>query len=257
MDRFFGGLDSLLTTPPSSPRSSRSASPSPSHIAASSRAGRKDQPPASQSNSKKRRDKRRQREKRRLQRQEDALKTPRATDAGYIPRPTTLDKHVLPANPVKTEYQRESMNAASDSSGYGARREKNPDAVYSLQELLEVYKFQYIPWDGRTAKPILDGEDRIIAAFTSVEQARGKCAFPRKAQDHRRGAFSALSYGISHDGGQTEPGNLKHTPRNEKQLEIILFSKDPFTRIAGFANRAFSTGALGYIATTSYTWMLS
>ncbi|KAF4612565.1 hypothetical protein D9613_012692 [Agrocybe pediades] len=266
MDHFFGGLDSPLTTPPSSPRSTRSASPP--HAATSGDVALATQEqPTSHLNSKQRRDKRKWRERRRVQRQEPErdrkIVAAGATNSdGYsIPRPSTLKKHVLPAHPFKTEYKPESITAASDFSGYGARREQNADSVYSLQELLEVYKFEYVPWDGRTAKPILDGEQRIIAvcagqpddlswpdlaskAFASVERARDKCSFPKKAQDHRRGTFSALSCGISHGGGQTEPGNLKNTQKNERQLESLL-SNNAFRRIAGFANGAFSTWCPG------------
>lgn len=41
-----------------------------------------------------------------------------------------------------------------------------------------------------------------------LERTRPLLTLNKRSKQHRRGHFSALSYGISHGGGQTSPGNL-------------------------------------------------
>ncbi|KAF9479006.1 hypothetical protein BDN70DRAFT_807744 [Pholiota conissans] len=54
-------------------------------------------------------------------------------------------------------------------------------------------------------------------------------------QDHRRGAYLALSSGISHGGGQLQPSNLRWSGVIAKVLSFLL-QNPAFRRISGFAN---------------------
>ena len=47
------------------------------------------------------------------------------------------------------------------------------------------------------------------AELLELGLSRPLLSLPKKAKKHRRGHFGALSFGISHGGGQTVPGNLK------------------------------------------------
>jgi len=48
-----------------------------------------------------------------------------------------------------------------------------------------------------------------------LEQTRSALSLSKKAKKHRRGHFGALSFGISHGGGQTVLGNLKQEGLNQ------------------------------------------
>ena len=50
-------------------------------------------------------------------------------------------------------------------------------------------------------------------ASRALEYTRGKLVFSAKDKVHRRGRFPALTYGISHGGGQAKPGMLCHSQR--------------------------------------------
>lgn len=76
-----------------------------------------------------------------------------------------------------------------------------------------------MPNTSRTPHPIVNTSSRIIGvlagcpkdptwegahrgALEEILASRGRCSFPPKAKHHRRGKFPALSWGISHRGGQ-------------------------------------------------------
>jgi hypothetical protein len=99
--------------------------------------------------------------------------------------------------------------------------------------------------------PIIDREGRIIAILAghpaddswdqlskegaeALEEARRHCKTPSKAGCHRRGRYVALSCGVSHGGGQTEPGNLQNNHLNGKVL-AGLNQNLLFRRLSGFA----------------------
>lgn len=103
----------------------------------------------------------------------------------------------------------------------------------------------------RTPTPIINREGRLVAILAghpednswhqvsnegaeALEEARRRCKIPAKAGRHRRGQFIALRCGVSHGGGQTQPGNLQNDYPNDEVLEE-LNQKLPFRRMSGFA----------------------
>jgi hypothetical protein len=71
----------------------------------------------------------------------------------------------------------------------------------------------------RTPRPIVDGQDRIIAALAGqpndpqwdgvsdgaakdIHNVGEACSFTAKQEKHRRGSFPALAVGVSFGGGQ-------------------------------------------------------
>ncbi|KAF9472816.1 hypothetical protein BDN70DRAFT_818102, partial [Pholiota conissans] len=106
---------------------------------------------------------------------------------------------------------------------------------------------------------ILDGAKRIIAvlaghpggsswkevrrgAENAIRKCEAKCKFPKKTRKHRRGDFAALSWGISHGGGQKKPGNLCHSAHNAKALSELTADKN-LSRIAKYGSTALALWA--------------
>ncbi|KAJ7068935.1 hypothetical protein B0H15DRAFT_925906 [Mycena belliarum] len=111
-----------------------------------------------------------------------------------------------------------------------------------------------VDWDGRSPRPLVDKESRVIAvlggrpndpayddlteeAARQMEAASGDLKFRAAQAEGRRGSFSSLSYGISFGGGQQTPGNLRQSTAASRIIET-LFLMECFYRIAGFANAA-------------------
>lgn len=90
------------------------------------------------------------------------------------------------------------------------------------------------------ADPLLDptweGVHRRVAQL--FESTRPRLAFDKKDQRHRRGQFSALTFGLSHGGGQKEPRILKQKIENEAVIKELLCNKD-LGRLSGFATSRF------------------
>ncbi|KAJ6459363.1 hypothetical protein C8R47DRAFT_1226640 [Mycena vitilis] len=117
---------------------------------------------------------------------------------------------------------------------------------------------RYVNWAGRISIPIIDSRGRIIAVLggTPADVEGWKCVtdtaarlLERKAAEgsftteqlhHRRAQepYPSLSRGISHGGGQTEPGELRQNVANTRITDDLL--RDPaFQRLAGFADCLF------------------
>ncbi|KAI0041279.1 hypothetical protein FA95DRAFT_1501730 [Auriscalpium vulgare] len=101
--------------------------------------------------------------------------------------------------------------------------------------------------------PPKDGEDRqpnerwnavTGRAGTLFENVRlsgeKRHAFPDKLTHHRRGDFTALSFGISYGGGQTKPGELRHSKTRMKLIDRIERSPD-VQQIAGHGNEGLAS----------------
>ncbi|KAI0038769.1 hypothetical protein FA95DRAFT_1505085, partial [Auriscalpium vulgare] len=65
-------------------------------------------------------------------------------------------------------------------------------------------------------------------------------AFPDKFVNHRRGNFTAVSFGLSYGGGQTVPGTLRHTKGRLAVVDRLRRSKD-VDRIAGHGSRGLAS----------------
>jgi hypothetical protein len=107
-----------------------------------------------------------------------------------------------------------------------------------------------------TATAILDSCGRIIAVLAGrpddpswdsvhleavelLEKTRPLLRLSKKSKRHRRGNFAALSYGISHGGGQTKPSNLKQAGENEEHMSGVI-RHESFERMSGFGSGPYS-----------------
>ncbi|TDL13952.1 hypothetical protein BD410DRAFT_817250 [Rickenella mellea] len=125
---------------------------------------------------------------------------------------------------------------------------------YTLDDVLGM-GLTLVPWDGRTPKPLVDSENRVLGvlagqpkdegwagvatdAFDAIQDERGRMSFSDKQVNHRRGDFPAVGVGVSYGGGQRAPGNLDHSELNRRALNRLL-NRRSIIRIAGFGNRAF------------------
>jgi hypothetical protein len=72
-----------------------------------------------------------------------------------------------------------------------------------------------------------------------LEQTRPLLSLSKKAKKHRRGHFGALSFGISHGGGQTVPGNLKQEGSNGGPMSRVVHHSS-FERFSGFGSSTWA-----------------
>ena len=117
----------------------------------------------------------------------------------------------------------------------------------------------------RTATPITDSTGRIIAVLAGqpddpswsvvhseaaelLEQTRPLLSLSKKARKHRRGRFGALSFGISHGGGQTIPGNLKQEGSNGGPMSRVVHHSS-FERFSGFGSSTWARGFVAFLPT--------
>lgn len=165
-------------------------------------------------------------------------------DSNSLPYPNS-HKIIANAKSVGTSYDVNDIPSAS--SGFIALPDGGDrgSKVHESRELLEGEKFKLIEWNGmyvpfpnsvdysshvlRVVRAIVDKDGRIIAVLAgcpndsnwesvhrsghvALQSARKRCRFPKKAKDHRRGSFPALSTGISFGGGQ-KVGVLNCSPK--------------------------------------------
>ncbi|KAJ7810494.1 hypothetical protein B0H14DRAFT_3090767 [Mycena olivaceomarginata] len=116
---------------------------------------------------------------------------------------------------------------------------------------------QIVEWDGKSSRPLVDRENRVIAvlggrpndaeylrlteqAADRLETARADPALRLDNHIGRRGPFPGISAGVSFGGGQQVPGNLSLSMAIQR-ITRELFLLQCFLRIAGFANGLFRT----------------
>ncbi|KAL1711658.1 hypothetical protein EV715DRAFT_268416 [Schizophyllum commune] len=87
--------------------------------------------------------------------------------------------------------------------------------------------------------PFQEAHQTLAAA---LEEQRERNRFTKDARIHRRGEFCAEAEGISHGGGQLQPGRLKHSPAMTLALALLI-SLPAMIRIAHFASSVFATWA--------------
>lgn len=157
-------------------------------------------------------------------------------DKNALPYPNS-HKHIARAESVATSYDTNTIPSAS--SGFVALPDRGDrgSKVHETRELLDGESFKLIQWNGtyvyvpfssaadsnsrvpRVVRAIVDKDGRVIAVLAgcpndsnwesvhksghvALQSARKRCRFPKKARNHRRGNFPALSAGISFGGGQ-------------------------------------------------------
>ncbi|KAL7284430.1 hypothetical protein ACG7TL_001720 [Trametes sanguinea] len=112
--------------------------------------------------------------------------------------------------------------------------------------------YQYVPWDGR---PILDREEHVFAVLAGrprdqswdgingelqrlFDITRDAYQFTAQQVTHRRGAFPAVTCGISYGGGQQRVSNLTQKEHNHAVLDALI-KQAAVRRVANFGSAAF------------------
>ncbi|KAJ7088354.1 hypothetical protein B0H15DRAFT_780823 [Mycena belliarum] len=167
---------------------------------------------------------------------------------------SVVRKHVTNAAPVHITTTPDDYPVTS--TGWGGIREKPVQPrTYSLEELQQDFGMKIVDWDGRSSRPLVDRESRIIGVLGGRPNDAGYLDLTREAArqleaqrenikmhpgkaEGRRGTFTSASYGISFGGGQQIPGNLKQSPATTHVINM-LFLMQCFIRIAGFGNGLF------------------
>ncbi|KAL1712052.1 hypothetical protein EV715DRAFT_214420 [Schizophyllum commune] len=192
-------------------------------------------------------------------RQKEARKKRRAAQQPpqtITPRPSARRNHVDNAQPIHTTTKLASLRVTS--TGYTATRDETSSTTrtrtYTLAELVgpqSKLHMQLFKWDGRTAVPIVDQQNRVIAVLAgspsdnswpsaheqlaeTIDTLRPILVFNSKQRHHRRGRFPATAHGFSFGGGQTEPRNVAQDAANVVALTMLL-THFALVRVAGFA----------------------
>ncbi|KAJ7754860.1 hypothetical protein B0H16DRAFT_1722565 [Mycena metata] len=172
------------------------------------------------------------------------------------PLKRVVRRHVSNAEPIHittapTDYP------VTSTGWSGIRDRETQQREYTIPKLQREFGMRIVEWDGRTSRPLVDRESRVIAvlggrpndpeylrlteqAARELEAARAELHFRPEQRSGRRGAFPAVSAGISFGGGQQVPGNLS-LPIAMTLVFQRLFSLACFFRISGFANGLFQT----------------
>ncbi|EPQ52686.1 hypothetical protein GLOTRDRAFT_46965 [Gloeophyllum trabeum ATCC 11539] len=77
----------------------------------------------------------------------------------------------------------------------------------------------------------------VTAAFMVAQAAYH---FSPSRSNHRRGAFPSASFGISHGGGRTEPGNVSIKSKHNIKILHDLFSNPYVQLLLGFTDQSFN-----------------
>ncbi|KAL1711916.1 hypothetical protein EV715DRAFT_297569 [Schizophyllum commune] len=153
-------------------------------------------------------------------------------------------------NAAQTQASYDFSKAPVTSTGFTCLRSAQESGVPALEEL---EGFNIIDWNGRQTGAVTVNEDQVVMAILvgggggeghrrvarAIETARGRMTFSAEERDHRRGLFCAKAIGVSHGGGQKQPGLLKHSDKNLKELLRITKLK-PMRDIAHLNSSAFN-----------------
>ncbi|KAL1750124.1 hypothetical protein FB107DRAFT_224421 [Schizophyllum commune] len=114
-----------------------------------------------------------------------------------------------------------------------------------VPELEDLVGYRLLDWDGVCNGAVAVNSEQIVAVMLvgagkgvnhlevadAIEKARQKIPFSADEREHRRGLFCVKAIGVSHGGGQKQPGALKHHDKTRKELLRIVKLK-PMQRIA-------------------------
>ncbi|KAJ7349570.1 hypothetical protein DFH08DRAFT_935631 [Mycena albidolilacea] len=147
--------------------------------------------------------------------------------------------------------------------------------LYSQEEvdaLTGTKGFAYIAWLGLLTIAILDSRRRVIALLGGAPQGAedwaqvterasqrmheriGRLSVSPEKLNHRRAQtpYAPVSRGLSHGGGQTEPGELQQNQANTVVTDELLADPD-IQRIVGWTNY-FANLSWGWCAVTALGW---
>ncbi|KAJ7789210.1 hypothetical protein B0H14DRAFT_3503280 [Mycena olivaceomarginata] len=159
-------------------------------------------------------------------------------------------RHVANAQPIHISTTTRDYTVAS--TGWAGIRNKAKPREHGLTELTDIFGMQIVEWDGKSSRPLVDRENRVIAvlggrpndakylclteqAADRLETARADPALRLNNHIGRCGPFPGISAGVSFGGGQQVPGNLSLSMAIQR-ITRELFLLQCFLRIAGFAN---------------------
>ncbi|TRM55404.1 hypothetical protein BD626DRAFT_417971, partial [Schizophyllum amplum] len=243
---------SPLSSIPSSPAASRPPSPAaqPAKRHRHSRPGPHSTAPATHKASKKRNSRR----SRRTQAQN------RVPEMDWTPRRSGVlrnARHIAEAQFERVDLDWDDQEVTS--TGFTAKRSGGEEKLYALDDLIgpkaKVPGMKLIDWDGSETIGLCaqDGRtfgvlaghpddpnwDSVHESLASEIAARGaRTSFPKASREHRRGRFGAEAHGVSHGGGQTAPGVLKHTKGMAATLAYLV-GLTAMVRIAHFSSSVF------------------
>ncbi|KAJ7064174.1 hypothetical protein C8F01DRAFT_1250428 [Mycena amicta] len=132
---------------------------------------------------------------------------------------------------------------------------------YTQEEVDKISKahgLRYLRWNGRESIPIVDLRRRLVALlagqpsgenWAGIVESAGRALEERVSRlklskgdlHHRRAqdSFPALARGVSHGGGQTQPGELLVSGANKKVTDELL-AHDAFHKIVMFTTSVFA-----------------
>ncbi|KAJ7236970.1 hypothetical protein C8J57DRAFT_1247470 [Mycena rebaudengoi] len=161
------------------------------------------------------------------------------------------------AHAIETDLDLQDDKPPSGPAWIGKRgAEWVEEGSYHPEPLADLLaRLKYIRWNGVDCRPIVDRARRIIAllggtpsdpnwdqvnagATAAIECEAVTMSFKQNQTHPRRGPHKSAAKGLSHGGGQTEPGMLKNPAATNLALSII-FATVFFSRLAGFANCLF------------------
>ncbi|KAJ7071611.1 hypothetical protein C8F01DRAFT_1111218 [Mycena amicta] len=186
-----------------------------------------------------------------LKRVRDAAKRQVQVNADAAELPHTI--------PAWTGHPRQTSSAA-DATTFELDATVLEGLEYTQEEvdrLSKAYGLRYLRWNGRDTIPIIDLRRRLLAllagqphgdnwpgiveaATTAMEERAPRVKLSQEKLEHRRAerAFPSLARGVSHRGGQKQPGELLIVGENKTVTDELL-AHDAFKRIVGFTTYIF------------------
>ncbi|KAG6848471.1 hypothetical protein H0H93_016713 [Arthromyces matolae] len=268
-------LDIFSLSPLSTPPTSRSSSPSPTHsqavpvpspghvITSLSTSPFIDPPHPKQttlpdgkrkSPSKKRKDKQKGRERRKRQRVDEAQ-----TTVGATIRSTARAKYIAQSTPIETSVQSEKLEVSS--TGYVGLKHHAPRRIFFFQEITGPgMNLRLIKCRDHRPRPFVDHSGRVIALWagfpsdsswnkdmarmaTLLDDLRRRGTFSNKQKNHSRGTYTLTGVGYAHGGGRTVPSDI-NPPWGVNYQLVTEMVKDPvFERLAKFLSNVFACWA--------------
>ncbi|KAL1750140.1 hypothetical protein FB107DRAFT_224403 [Schizophyllum commune] len=153
------------------------------------------------------------------------------------------------ANIILNAFQEQTTydfsKAPVTSTGFTCLRNAWESGVPALEDLVG---YRLLDWDGVDNGAVTVNEEQVVMAMlvgcgrgkakiahekvaTLIEKIRSRISFAADEREHRRGLFSVKAIGVSHGGGQKEPGPLKHSDKTRRELMRIVNLK-PMQQIA-------------------------
>ncbi|KAJ3575540.1 hypothetical protein NP233_g1027 [Leucocoprinus birnbaumii] len=165
--------------------------------------------------------------------------------------------------PIETSLNIRTLPVAEGGyQGKPFKEVSNLKQPYDLADL-EANQFEYIPWDGKTPRPILDIDQRVCAVlagepnvneyeikcrgvYEAMASAASSIVFYDKDKHHIRGDYPVLNVGLTPGQGSLHPTNV-NLGRYEPVVEELL-KNDFIKEIARHQNDSFKIWSPGVYA---------